>query len=161
MTIVYAPTRHDRPSLAQNDRHAVHLLRSWIEASCRHTLPNPQPNRHSTTAMMKIRRGRSSAYPLCFHAGQLPPHQSKACSFPPKKLDLRLDVCQNAIDLLNRDRKPNRPPVNCLPTFLTVHQTRRFLPQLQIVLPSKLPQLLYIQLQSFQNHLLLFQFLRI
>ena len=45
----------------------------------------------------------------------------------PKSLDLCLDVCQNAIDLPTRDRKPDQPPVNCSPAFLTAPQAHRCL----------------------------------
>ena len=67
-------------------------------------------------------RRRSFASPLCFHVGQLRSHQFQIYPMLPKMLDLCLDVCQNAINLLNRDREPDRPPVKCLLVFFTVHQ---------------------------------------
>lgn len=79
------------------------------------------------TAIMEIQWRRSFASPLCFHAGQLHPHSSQTYPVSPKILNLCMDVCQNAIDLLNRDREPNRPPVKCLLDFLTVHQAHRCL----------------------------------
>ncbi len=73
---------------------------AWIEALCRHTFPNPEPSRYDATAIMQIRWRRSFASPLCFNAGQLPPHRPQIYPILPKSLDLCLDVCQNAIDLL-------------------------------------------------------------
>lgn len=76
-------------------------------------------------ANRQIRWRCSFTSPFCFHGGQLPSHQSKICSLTPKKLDLCLDVCQNAIDLFNRDREPDRSPMNCLSAFLAVHYAHR------------------------------------
>ncbi|HSF67730.1 MAG TPA: hypothetical protein VLA67_09930 [Nitrospiraceae bacterium] len=67
---------------------------------------------------MEIRWRRSFASPRCFRGGQLTGHQPQTYRILPKSLDLYLDVCQNAVDLLNRDREPDRPPVNRLPAFL-------------------------------------------
>ena len=75
--------------------------------------------------MMEIRQGRSFASPLVFHAGQLRPYQSQIYPMPPKMLDLGLDASQNAIDLLNRGREPDRHSVECLRAFLAVHQSPR------------------------------------
>ena len=83
--------------------------------------------------MMKIRWRRSLASPLCFHTGQLHPHQSQIDPILPKMLELSLEVFQNAIDLLNRDREPDRPPVNGLSAFLTVAHAHRCLGQTEYV----------------------------
>lgn len=64
--------------------------------------------------------------PFCSHGGQLPPRQSKLCLLTPDKLDLCLDVCQNAIDLLNRDREPDRFPMNWLSVFHALSSSRMF-----------------------------------
>ena len=41
-------------------------------------------------------------------AGQLSSHQSQILHLSPKILDLFLDVGQEIVDLLNRDREPQR-----------------------------------------------------
>jgi hypothetical protein len=105
--------------------HPVHVLRSWIREP--HVVRPSQSTIKQAyrTAIRKIRWHCSFTSPFCFYGVQLSPHQPKICSLTPKKLDLCLDVCQNTIDLLNRDREPDRSPMNCLPAFLAVHYAHR------------------------------------
>jgi hypothetical protein len=59
------------------------------------------------------RRGSVSS-PVGFHDGQLYPEQSHLHPMPLKIPSLHLNACQNAIDHLNRDRKPAWRPVKCV-----------------------------------------------
>ena len=63
------------------------------------------------TTILEISWRGSVTSPVGFHDGQLQPDQSHFHPMSPKIPCLHLDVCQNAIDLLNRDRKPDWPPV--------------------------------------------------
>ena len=72
------------------------------------------------TTSMEIECRRSFAFPLGFHAGQLGLPLPQICTVQPKMLDLSLDICEHAIDLLKCDREPDRPLLQCLPALLTV-----------------------------------------
>ena len=73
---------------------------------------------------MEIECRRSFACPLGFHAGQLGLPQPQICTVPPKMLDLRLDICEHAIDLLSVIVDPTGLCCNiCPPSSLFVTLT--------------------------------------
>lgn len=84
-----------------------------------HALLKPRP------PAWKDQGHHSRAAPHGFHTSQFSPHQSQIGLLQLKCRNLCLDIGQHAIELLDRDRQTDRPPVSRLSSFLRIPRTRQ------------------------------------